>query len=749
MNVMFPLKNDAEIRPAGVVALAAALACQPALAGPAQPWPTALLAAPGYMAAINTPKADVLPWGAASLALTNSNPEGDRDIPVGSFGSLNAGLGLLPGLELAGRLSYQGDLGCNQFLPDCWSRSRDLSVSGKYRLPVQLPFDTRVALGFTDYGGAATNYRQVYGVATSTWGPLDLSLGYGKPKSSAALLQGGFGSAVLRLNEHWSAALEHDTHAPRLGVQYHRPLTPDLALQLGASRRLGDTPGQQPWQISAQLNWVLGRPAGAPLALTPSVAPLGASPVSPLPQPEPLRQPAAEPVPDVALALPPQPLPPASAESLLRELRAAGFAQVGVRLLPASGDRPALWQVRAEPLRWRQSQLDALGAALAAWRKLHKSDSGDELALSLTYQRQPVLGVHTSAACLAAWVEGWGRCELSVAGAQTDADAVTAAQGGGALRLYRLVDWPAPLRARLALLDGQPELADDTLAWVPRFEIGPGLRNTVGTEYGLFDYSLSLELGFEAGLAPGLSLQGVASAPVARSDDFAPGKVFGAQDHPGTGLDSAFLSYWRPLPAGLAVQGAVGRLSRHESGGQLDATWMSADGRWRLAGLGGRYSSDLDQAVREPLLAALRYSVAPGAWHLDAMAGRFINGDEGYKLMSSHWMGDARFSFYYRNSGSPQSRVMPDRSFLGFEFSLPLGPRAAQQWGPVAVRARDRWGWGVETKVGESNNKLTAGYGLIPRLRHGLTSDVSDHDRNGQQDLQAQLPRLRAILQQP
>ncbi len=634
-------------------------------------------------------------------------------------------MGLLPGLELAGRLSYQGDLRCNQFVPGCWSTTRDLSISGKYQLPLGLPLGTRLALGFNDYGGAATNYRQLYAVATSTWGPLDLSLGHGKPRSPAALLQGSFGSAVLRLDEHWSTALEHDTHAARLGVQYSRPLTDDLTLQLGASRRLGDAPGQQPWQMSAQLSWRLGRPAGTPLALTPSVAPL--------PPSEPAWQPSA------VVAAPESALPPASAESLLHALRVAGFAQVGVRLLPASNDRPALWQVRAEPVRWRQGQIDALGAALAAWRKLHASDSNDELALSLTYQRQPVLGVYTSATCLQAWLRGWGHCELR--GGDDLADP--------ALRLYRLADWPAPLRTELAALAAQPEAVDDAPAWLPQFELSPGLRNTVGTEYGLFDYSLALELGFEAGLAPGLSLQGVASTPVARSDDFEPGKVFGAQQHPGTGLDSVFLSYWRPLPAGLAVQGAVGRPSRHESGGQVDATWMSADGRWRLAGLAGRYTSDLDYRVREPLLAALRYSVEPGAWHVDAMAGRFLGGDEGFKLMSSHWMRDARFSFYYRSSASPQTWRLPARDFLGFEFSLPLGPKAAQDLGPVAVRGRDRWGWGVETKVGEDNNNLTGGYGLIPRLRHGLTSDVSDHDRNGLQDLQAQLPRLRAILQQP
>ena len=138
-------------------------------------------------------------------------------------------VGLLPGLELVGRLAYEGDLDCNLYFKPCAGGQRDLSVSAKYQLPIELPLDTRLAVGFTDYGGAATNYRSYYGVATSTWGPLDLSLGYGRPKSASALLDGGFGSVVLRLDDHWAAALEHDSREARLGLNYLRPLTSDLA----------------------------------------------------------------------------------------------------------------------------------------------------------------------------------------------------------------------------------------------------------------------------------------------------------------------------------------------------------------------------------------------------------------------------------------------------------------------------------------------------------------------------------------
>lgn len=738
------------------LSLAASWACWSAPAWAEEVlWPTSVLAPAGYSAAINTPTADVLPWGGGGFGWSNSNPERARKIGAGGFGSLDAGVGLLPGLELVGRLAYEGDLHCNTYDPACHGGQRDLSVSGKYQLPIELPLDTRLAVGFTDYGGATSGYRQVYGVATSTWGPLDLSLGYSRPRSNQALMDGAFGGVVLRVDEHWSAALEHDTREARVGVQYRRPLAEDLALQLGASRKLSDQTGQQAWQMTAALNWMLGRvpePAKpsraterAPALLEVAGAPAAAATVQAEAVPADVMPAAAEARTTPTSAASPAPTP----EALAQALQSSGFAQVNVRHWPAADGQPALWQVQAEPRRWRKSQLDALGMALAAWLKTFGDGSAvatDELLLSLTYQRQPVLHAYSSARCLAGWVQGWTRCAL-----------VPQADGalGRALLLSRDGDWPEPvqaqLQARRTALAGQSvqdAVAEGGPAWLPQFEIGPSLRTAVGTEYGLLDYSLALDLGVEVNLAPGLFWQGVASTPLAHSDDYGDRRVFADNRHPEAGWDSSMLSYWRNLPLGLAAQASAGQLTRTETGGQIDALWMNEDGRWRLSATMGRYESDQDRRIREPLLGGLRYSAVPGAWQLEVTAGRFMGGDEGYRLASRHWFGDTRFTLYYRDSASPGRILMPERKFLGFEFSLPLGPKATQELGPLSVRGRDRWGWGLETKVGESDNYLTRGYGVMPGIRHGLTSDVSDFDRNGRDDLLANSARLRTLLVQ-
>ena len=65
----------------------------------------------------------------------------------------------------------------------------------------------------------------------------------------------------------------------------------------------------------------------------------------------------------------------------------------------------------------------------------------------------------------------------------------------------------------------------------------------------------------------------------------------------------------------------------------------------------------------------------------------------------------------------------------------------------MSLRGRDRWRTGLETKVGANDNYLTAGYGVVPQLRHGLTTDVTDFDRMGQADVWADRARLRYAMQ--
>lgn len=704
-------------------------------------WVATQVAPTGYSGAINTPMAYSIPWGTANASISNSIPERTRTIGEGHFGGLNVGFGILPGLELFGRLNYEGDLDCNQYLASCNSKTRDLSVGGKYELPFKLPLDTRLAFGGSDYGGAATNHRQVYAVATSEQGPFHVSLGYSRGESGQSMMDGVFGSAVVRVTERLTAAIESDTHEKRLGLHYRQPIADQLDLQFGYGRKLTESSGQRPWQATASLlfkmgqvskhetepsatdtNTVLSRKTDASLS-QPSVAKVSSPASLKLTKTLVANSTTGKSAEEHATSQQDSNQPDQTrADTLAHALVKAGFSQITVQYWSANKGVRGLWWVRAEPRSWRQRHQDGLAIGLGQWLKQNSGNDSDDLLFTLTYQREATTSAYTNTACLKDWLMGWQQCEL-----------------GDALQFSHARRWPESLAPRLAVAPTLEARAEGQPAWTPQLEIGPNLRNTVGTEYGLYDYSLAMDFGAEINLLPGLSWQGIYSVPVSNSEDFDDtvdygGQsyvVFGAQKHPPAGVDASLLSYLKSWPRGITTQLSAGLLSRTETGVMADAAWVSPNRRWRLGASAGSFESDTDSRQREPLLASMRYSLVPGIWQIEAMAGQFMGGDQGFKLASMHWFGRSRMQIFYRSSASSDETVMPQRDFMGFIFSVPLGPAKAFSIGPMTIRGRDQWGWGLETKVGESDNRLTQGYGVFPRARHGLWTDNLDYDRSG------------------
>jgi hypothetical protein len=713
--------------------IAGACALAPLLAAGADPQTfTGTVAPGGYLGAINTPVATVLPFGSFAAAYSNSIPDIANPLPgIGHFGVVTGGVGLLPGLEAFARLSFSGDVWCNMY-EGCPAGERDLSISAKYQLPWVFPGNTRLAGGFTDFGGAATNYRSAYVVATSDLGPLDVSLGYAKRYTPKALLNGVFANSVLRLTDRLSAQLEADTQELRAGLAYVYPLSGDADLTLGYSRKLTDHSGQQSGQLSAALVLHLDRARNATLKQYPP--PLVATPtVGPTVQAEPA-VPAVPVIPVVtassASATAAQTAPASAPGQSSLSALAQAFAQAGfqhVRVAAITGDNGApMLAVQLEPVAWRHSRLVAVGQALKTWLSYAASPSANapgalpsnELALTLTQRGQAVLQLRTNVACATAFRNGSDQCAQ-----------------GQAIQLL-------PVNAALA---PRPDTPVTNSQWFrPQLEIGLNLRMTVGTEYGLFDYSSALEVGAEIPLAQGWAVQGTASTPIFNTGSFDEGRIFGDQRHKKTQMEQAFVSYWSPAGP-LAAQVSLGFLNPIERGGQLDAVWLSDDGRWRAHAMSGLYSKIDTPATpaQQSVIGALRYSLIPGRWQMDLTAGQFHNQDRGWRVTSAHLFGDAMFKLFYRQSGRDDTGTMPKTSFAGFEVSVPLGPQQALELGPLTVRGRDRWRTGLETKVGATDNYLTPGYGFVPQVRHGLTTDVTDYDRAGLADLWADRDRMR------
>jgi hypothetical protein len=745
----------------------------------------------GYTSAVNTPTSKVLELGTLSVSLANNNPEITQRIRgVGGFGSLNFGVGLLPGLEAFGRLAFEGDLQCNMYLGStaCRSSMRDLSVSAKYQLPVNLPLNTKLAAGLTDYGGAATHFRSAYAVATTEQGPVQVSIGYGKGQSENALLQGGFSSAVVRITEHLQAQLERNAGATRFGASYQFPIGDGADLVFSASKFLGSSPLQaqsgQPLnsaQMSVALRLHLDR--STQQALKKQVPPI--EPFRPAPKP--LLNPAEKigsnpsviegpPVGQIASVLSIQDLPnlrvqnEGLANNLRQALISSGFTRVGVSVerQETRGVAVLAYQVLAEPSAYRQSSLHALGLAVKVWLEsiataknqflseqkstalMYSKDTVElpnELTLALTYLGRPILAAKTSEYCAMLFRSGEDIC--------------------GQDKAFQLLK-PRQLPPEfLQAVLRQSKLIDLSR---PQFELGLGLRSAVGTEFGIADYAAALEVGAEwsfANFAPGLGGQLIWSAPALSSGDYRAGGVFHDNGFKGPRVEQAMISYWLPIPASVfslvipqtaskvgqiggadswaldsALVLSAGSVAHAQRGGQADL-YLDLD-RWRLQSTWGHYTSSEYIKARSPAISAVRYSVEPAKWHLEFAAGRFYNMDRGWRLSSTHWFGQTSFAVFLRESGI-EGLSMPKTRFAGFEMSFPLGNAAASDVAGLSVRGRDRWRVGLATKVGANDNYIMRGYGLMIGPRHGV-ADITDFDRASLSDLWASRSAMRFAM---
>ncbi len=365
--------------------------------------PTAIaqLAPPGYTGAINTPTADVLGYGHLVGSMSNTIPERGRVYPgIGWFGGSNLGFGLAPGLEAVGRLTYDGNAWCDQYDNTCKTTTRDLSFGGKYQLPFgELPLKSRFAVGMTDYGGAATLYRQYYGVGTANLGPLEISAGTATA-TQGGLMHGKFGSVSMPLVDNLRLIAESDTREKRLGFSYRLQVLPDLQVAFGSSRKLTNNTDQQRSQMTVSLTYAMdgaairnGQLAATPKKALDSSAPIYASTVASFPA-----VPAATSVEvdDSAKAI-------EFANSFASQLERAGFSEISV------GREGRLWHVRAEPRAWRKNRLDALGVVMAQWQSTSPYADAP-VAITLTFLKNPVLQARTSQVCLDYFVRGIGAC---------------------------------------------------------------------------------------------------------------------------------------------------------------------------------------------------------------------------------------------------------------------------------------------------------------------------------------------------
>ena len=675
----------------------------------------------GYTGLGITPNAHLVDWGRMAATYDRQLPGLVRD-PTGH--NLVLGFGLLPNLEVVGRLATNS-IHRNCFTDGCGTR--DLSASGKLAIGLDTANRFHIAVGATDVGGAATNFRTYYGVLTYNDGPFEASAGLAR-RSAARLdamapLHGPFAAAAWQPLPWVRGQVEYADGNAWAGVRLFAPkewMPEGWTAYVGSNHRLNDNNlTRRAWLtagLSIPLYKVPALPGSGPKAPAPALSgaqrPLPVYEARTLPPGASSEPPAPDaPTPARPAAVPPPAVTDADLDKLAAALEAKGLEDISVGRM-ADGSVA----VRANNGAYTWNSVDALGVALGAVART-LADSKAAYRLILTQRQTPLVAVTGQADCLRDWIANE---QAACAAGQLSTP------GTGALE-------PLHDGAAWVVRNRQP-------AWQRlRVTVSPVLRTSIGTEFGALDYSAGVNVGLQLPLWAGASAEWRRNVPLARSSDYDTGGIFGTW-RVRRETERLALTQTLRLPverwlapgddvktkrwglAAVTAQGSVGRFGGSFDGVHGAARWEPGEGRHRVSAEAGYFRNDrfgsglpnVGPRNPKPLLASYRYNVTPTRTYLEATAGQFLHNDRGFQIGLRQWFSDVAVNLFYRRTSFEGA---PNRQFAGLEVSVPIGPRRDATFGRhLQVGGTPRFAHAKETLVRdpEDNNAVRPGFGLLP-----------------------------------
>lgn len=693
--------------------------------------------------------------------------------PISSGHNFTWVLGLSDAIEAGGRVAAT-DMHSNLFTEP---GIRDLSASFKLQAnPLlglqELPL--KLAIGSTDFGGAATLFRSTYAVATvesSSW--WSLSGGYAKASGTQVPynpLQGSFFGASARLLPQLSARLERTQQGVWASLSANNESllakagAPEGAsLYLTLNRQLSALePIHVPSWVSVGIKWPLdGKPGYRPRAMPGTPYAEGRDQFVPSNRTQISTSTASMPLAkDITASISATPAAPAmnpeqererlyaQARALAKSLTDIGFESVNV------GFQGETVFVSLNDSVFDHSLLDGAGTALGI---LAQADLPTARYYRLIHARggTPTLGFSGEVRCLQSWMERYSEC-----------DRLRAVKVH-----YRQIDDLA-FGVSWQVSDMSPS------RYKPRLKLNPVHDMYFATEAAFIQYSLGLQAQPYVELWKGGSLEVSKVYHAASTHFYTPGQPFAFTRIPESSTTRTILHHTQRLKHGFSARASVGQLFTGQyRGGAGELRWDSPEGEWAhvihtqrwIAPGDGIVSASLPiienglvtyapapriDKVRAPTILTSRFSPSGTDWSLEVQAGTYWYRDKGLSISSNHWFGDTRFSFFFRRSIPPEP-FWPSPytvNFLGLEVSFPLTPEKGMKPEYAQIKGSPRYGLGVGTPVGRNDNYIVNPWGVPiyikalvePPIPNYLASSVMDFDRAGPNYVEYHLDRLRA-----
>jgi hypothetical protein len=278
--------------------------------------------------------------------------------------------------------------------------------------------------------------------------------------------------------------------------------------------------------------------------------------------------------------------------------------------------------------------------------------------------------------------------------------------------------------------------------FVPRISVSPMLRNFVGTEMGVYDYSLALRANITIGLWQGGEVIVDYDVNLYNSEDFKQGNSFYRWQHE-NGIKNLFLRQTFKLPFNIYSSVALGRskemLWEEYDTLALENTWQSPQGAHKLSVYGAYLDNvDFDNYTKEIFTSEYRYYWEELDVSLSVEAGQFWRQDKGMKISAEFYFGDTKVGVFAQDT---------DVQSIGISISVPLTPRRDMRPSMIQLKGSDKWDYKLLTRTDfDGSNPLAPQRAYRPSYLSHIDGTYLNDDRLSVAYMQANIERLRSAF---
>lgn len=558
---------------------------------------------------------------------------------------------------------------------------RDLSGNFKFKLPTLISMQPDIAVGMSDFAGEAKNFQSAYAVISKKINKAQFSVGYAKGKDDAPL-DGAFANARYDLTPNLAFLADYASDDISAGVRYKFDLLNKLPLSLQASA-----------QKDNQDNWdnAIGITLSIPLDFNKKIRTHATSQFKLEPEGRDVYR-------------------------YVQALQGLGFSHVKVG---KSGDMDV---IAFDNNTYNHSYIDPLSVVFGYAYKYLGSKS--KIRAIMLKKHVPIFAVEINVNDYVNFINSKGLTALNAFKKTTKAWYPKS-------NYAKQVNWiDSGLQEKRSPID---------------IRIQPVLNTSVGTEYGVFDYSLGLRTDVEipVPLGRGTSIVAAATVPIDNSDNFEEGRVYGNQRFTSQINQVILQNHFRPTP-NISVLGGVGYNTIGEDGflvGQTTALWQPGDGKNQF-GARLAYMNSNDNGVDDETIALATYKRNFNKHDTAASItyGQYYNEDRGITTTVSRFFGDTELGAYLKY-------IDTDDISGGLQIILPLSPRHEKAIGNVIVRGNQRWKYRMETTIKDpifqGTNRLRPNMLFAPDFNNRLGDDIYDRQRITPDHFKNNLDRLK------